>query len=102
MKSALKIKISHDKIAEFCRENHIRKLSFFGSVLREDFGRDSDVDVLVEFEEGAGPGFFGLARMEHELSELLGKKADIRTPHELSKYFRAEVLSSAVEEYVQG
>jgi len=60
------------------------------------------VDVLVEFEAGEGPGFFGLARMEREISELLGKKADIRTSHELSKYFRAEVLSSAVEEYVQG
>ncbi len=102
MKSNMKIKISHEKIADFCRKNHIRKLSFFGSVLREDFSPVSDVDVFVEFVAGEGPGFFGLSRMEHELSELLGRKADLRTPHELSKYFRAEVLSSAVEEYAQG
>ncbi len=87
-------------VAEFCQKNHIRKLSLFGSVLRDDFGPDSDIDVLVEFEPGKGPGFFGLARMERELSELLGgRKADIRTPQELSRYFRDEVVASAELQY---
>jgi hypothetical protein len=101
MKRRLNITVPHDKISEFCRKNFIKKLLFFGSVLREDFGPESDVDVLVEFEEGLGPGFFGLAHMERELTEIVGKKVDIRTPGELSKYFRDEVLASAVEEYVQ-
>jgi uncharacterized protein len=63
------ISLPRDRLDEFCRRKHIAKFSLFGSVLREDFGPDSDVDVLVEFEEGYTPGFFGLARMEEELSE---------------------------------
>ena len=95
-----KIQISKDLIAQFCRRNHIRKLSFFGSVLREDFGPDSDVDVLIEFEPGREVGFFRLAVMERELSELLGgRKADIRTPEDLSRYFRRKVLSMAEVQY---
>lgn len=91
-----------DKLAEFCRRNHILKLSLFGSVLREDFRPDSDVDVLVEFEEGYVPGFFGLARMERELSDLLGgRKVDLRTPQDLSRYFREEVLASAALQYAR-
>jgi predicted nucleotidyltransferase len=79
------------------------KLSLFGSVLREDFRPDSDVDVLVEFEEGHTPGFFGLARMEEELSKLLGgRKVDLRTPQDLSRYFREEVLASAAVQYARG
>jgi predicted nucleotidyltransferase len=92
-----------DELAEFCRRNHIAKLSLFGSVLREDFRPDSDVDVLVEFEEGHVPGFFGLARMEEELSALLGgRKVDLRTPQDLSRYFREEVLASAAVQYARG
>jgi predicted nucleotidyltransferase len=92
---------SHQEdLAEFCRGNNIAKLSLFGSVLREDFRPDSDVDVLVIFEEGHTPGFFGLARMEEELSKLLnGRKVDLRTPQDLSHYFREEVLSSAAVQY---
>jgi uncharacterized protein len=95
------ILLSRDELAGFCRENHISKLSLFGSVLREDFGPDSDVDVLVEFEEGHTPGFFGLARMEEELSELVGRKADLRTPQDLSRYFRDEVTGSAAVQYAR-
>jgi predicted nucleotidyltransferase len=95
------ILLSRDELAGFCRENHILKLSLFGSVLREDFGPDSDVDVLVEFEEGHTPGFLGLARMEEELSELVGRKADLRTPQDLSRYFRDEVTGSAAVQYAR-
>lgn len=102
MKSRVKIEVPHKKVAEFCRENHIRKLSFFGSVLRDDFGPASDVDFLVEFEPELGPGFFGLARMERELSTIIGKKVDLRTPGELSKYFREDVLKAAELEYAAG
>jgi hypothetical protein len=92
------IEIPKDRIAEFCRNNHIRRLALFGSVLRDDFGPDSDVDVLVEFEPGQTPGlrFFG---MEIELSEILGRKVDLNTPGFLSKYFRDEVLSEAEVQY---
>jgi uncharacterized protein len=96
------ITLPKDRLAAYCRNNHIAKLSLFGSVLREDFGPDSDVDVLVEFEEGHTPGFFGLARMEEELSELVGRKVDLRTPQDLSGYFRDEVTRSAAVQYARG
>jgi hypothetical protein len=95
-----KIKIPGEKIAEFCKKNHIRKLSIFGSVLRDDFRSDSDIDFLVEFETGKVPGLIGLSRMERELSEILsGRKVDLRTPQDLSKYFRQEVLALAEVQY---
>ena len=83
-----------EKIADFCRRHCVRKLSLFGSVLRDDFRPDSDVDVLVEFEPGCTPGlaFFG---MEIELSELLGRKVDLNTLGFLSEYFRDRVLNEA-------
>lgn len=88
------------KIAEFCRKNHVRRLALFGSVLRDDFRPDSDVDVLVEFEAGHVPGLLRLAGMEHELSELFaGRRVDLRTPADLSRYFRDEVLSTARIQY---
>jgi len=94
------IQIPKDKVAEFCRRNHIIKLSLFGSVLRDDFGPNSDIDVLVEFKPGHVPGFFKLAAMERELSEILnGRRVDIRTPEDLSRYFRDEVMASAEEQY---
>lgn len=96
------IKIPPKKIAEFCKRNHIRKLLFFGSVLRNDFGPASDVDVLVEFEPGVVIGFLRLAAMENELSRILDRKVDLRTPAELSRYFRQEVLDSAEIQYAQG
>jgi len=96
----LPIKISEDKIADFCQRNHISKLSLFGSVLRSDFRPDSDVDVLVEFMQEKCPGFFGLAGMEIELTEILGRKVDLRTAEELSRYFREKVVNSAEVIYV--
>lgn len=94
-----KIVIPQDKLAEFCQRYHIRKLSLFGSVLRDDFRHDSDVDVLVEFEAGHVPGFLGISVMQIELSNLLGRKVDLRTPAELSRYFRQRVLDTAQVQY---
>jgi hypothetical protein len=92
--------VDRGKIAEFCRKNHVRRLALFGSVLRDDFRPDSDVDVLVEFEPGHVPGLLRLAGMEHELSELFaGRRVDLRTPADLSRYFRDEVLSTARIQY---
>jgi len=97
-----RIFIAQDQIAEFCRRHSIRKLSLFGSVLREDFSRESDVDVLVEFEPGARVGFFELYDLEQELSPLLaGRRVEINTPKSLSPYFRDEVLAEAEIQYVQ-
>jgi predicted nucleotidyltransferase len=95
------IELSKGRLDDFCRKNHIAWLSFFGSVLREDFGAESDVDVLVEFEEGRAPGFFGIARMQEELSDLIGRKVDLRTPQDLSRYFRDEVVASAAVQYAR-
>lgn len=89
------------RLAAFCRRHRIRKLSLFGSVLRDDFRLDSDIDVLVEFAPGAVVGLLQLAGMEIELSEMLGRKVDLRTPAELSPYFRQSVLDSAEVQYVQ-
>ena len=81
------IAVDKRALADFCRKHYIRKLAFFGSVLRDDFAEDSDVDVLVEFDPERVPGFLKLARMERELSRILGRKADMRTPGDLSRYF---------------
>jgi len=87
------VKCDREKIADFCRERHIRRLAVFGSALTPDFRPDSDIDLLVEFEDGHTPGLFGIARMERELSALLGgRKADLHTPQDLSRYFRQKVL----------
>lgn len=92
------IEIPSDKIAEFCRRHRIRRLSLFGSILRDDFGPQSDIDVLVEFMPGARTGlrFFG---MQDELSQVLGRKVDLNTPACLSKYYRDEVLAEAEVQY---
>ena len=97
------VEIRKEEVADFCRRHHISRLSLFGSVLRDDFRPTSDVDVLVEFEPEHVPGLFGLARMERELSALLGdRKIDLRTPQDLSRYFRDEVLATAEVQYAQG
>jgi hypothetical protein len=90
------------EIEGFCRKHHIRRLSLFGSILGATFRPTSDVDVLVEFEKGHVPGLIRLAGMEIELSNILGRKADLRTPQDLSRYFRDEVLSSAKAVYAKG
>lgn len=95
----IRISINRDKLTEFCRQHHIQKLSLFGSVLRDDFRLDSDIDVLVEFEPGYVPGlaFFG---MEKELAAILGHKVELHTPQFLSKYFRDQVITEAEVQYV--
>jgi len=90
-----KIPIPASQIADFCRRNQIRQLSIFGSVLREDFRPDSDVDVLVEFEPGAQIGFMALGRMQDELSKLLQHLVDLVPKKELKPVIREAVLSSA-------
>ena len=96
-----KINLPQDKIAEYSRRHHIRRLSVYGSALRADFDADSDIDILVEFEPDQVPGLFGIARMERELSALLGgRKVDLRTPEDLSRYFRQGVLQEAELQYV--
>lgn len=98
-----KIKLSKEKIAKFCKENHIIKLSLFGSILRDDFNENSDIDILIEFDTNYIPGFIRLANIQRKLSDLLdGKNIDIRTPNELSPYFRDKVLEAAEVQYVQG
>ena len=94
-----RIPIDSDKIADFCRKHHIRRLSLFGSVLRDDFGAESDVDVLVEFEPGHTPGlaFFS---MEEELSRIIGRKVDLNTPGFLSPYFRDRIEIESEVQYV--
>ncbi len=95
-----RIDIPKERIEDFCRRHRVRRLALFGSVLRDDFTPNSDVDVLVEFEPGKTPGwrFFS---MEEELSAILGRRVDLNTPNSLSKYFRDEVLAEAEEVYVQ-
>lgn len=93
--------ISKRTLATFCRRSHIRRLSLFGSVLRTDFRPDSDIDVLVEFEPGHVPGF-GIVDMEKELSLMVGRKVDLRTLHDLSRHFRAEVVREARHLYAAG
>ncbi|MBI5969964.1 MAG: nucleotidyltransferase family protein [Deltaproteobacteria bacterium] len=95
------INIPHDKIGEFCRRHHIRKLSLFGSVIRDNFRPDSDVDVLVEFEDGHVPGLIRFSGMELELGDILGRKVDLNTPNCLSRYFRDNVLETAEVEYAE-
>jgi len=96
----IQLPVPKDGLEFFCRRNRIRKLALFGSVLRPDFGPDSDVDVLVEFETGSRVGFFELYDMEQELSRILGgRKVDLRTPEDLSRYFREEVVAQAQVQY---
>ena len=98
-----RIESPSERIAAFCRERHIRRLAVFGSALRTDFRPDSDIDILVEFEPDHVPGLFGIARIEREMSALLGgRKVDLRTPEDLSRYFRHTVLQEAEVQYAQG
>ena len=99
MAYSLAQKMSKDKLIEFCKKNYIKKPSLFGSALRGSLEPESDVDILVEFEEGRTPGLFSIVRMEMELTEALGRKVDLRTPEDLSRYFRDEVIRNARLEY---
>jgi len=93
------VEIPTDRLTAFCRGNRIRRLALFGSILRDDFRPDSDVDVLVEFEPGVRVGMIRLAGMEIELSEILGRKVDLNTPGFLSPHYRDRVLAEAQVHY---
>ena len=96
------VTVRKEQIAAFCGRHHIRRLAIFGSALRDDFGPESDVDVLVDFMPGHVPGFFGLFEMEEELSGLFGgRKVELRTPEDLSRYFREQVIATAEVQYVR-
>ncbi len=99
MPYSLEQKIPRDELIEFCKKNYIKKLSLFGSAFQGSLQPDSDVDLLVEFEEGRTPGLFSIVKMEMELGEALGRKVDLRTPEDLSRYFRDEVIRNAKLEY---
>ena len=92
MNSKIKNNLSEEKIKNFCKKHNIKKMSLFGSALRDEFTEDSDIDILVEFDKNNIPSFFDLYDMEQELSEFFnGRKVDLWTPNDLSKYFRGEV-----------
>jgi len=93
------INFPSEAIAAFCRRHYIRRLALFGSVLRDDFTKQSDVDVLVEFEPGHRVGLIRLAGIEEELSQLVGRRVDLNTPGFLSPYFRDRVLAEAEVQY---
>lgn len=89
------IQFDADQLADFCRKHHVARLSVFGSILRDDFGPDSDIDLLAEFEPGQTPGMVGFGSMILELSKMLGRQVDLRTPQDLSRHFRPFVLREA-------
>ena len=97
--SEVRISIPKDKIADFCKQNQVRRLSLFGSILREDFGPDSDIDILVEFEPGTRMGLIRLSGLEIELGKIIGRKVDLNTPGFLSKHFRDQILAEADVQY---
>jgi hypothetical protein len=102
MAASQNIRVDREVIADFCRRNHIRKLAFFGSVLRGDFRADSDIDVLVEFEPGRGPGFLRLYEMERELSATLGgREVDLVTERSLNRRLRDLVLADLEVQYAE-
>lgn len=98
----LSIAVPKDKLKEFCRQSGVRRLALFGSVLSENFSSSSDVDVLIEFEPGERVGYLRMAALERELSTFFGgRKVDLRTPNELSPYFREAVLKGAAVQYAR-
>ena len=98
-----RLNVPRERIVAFCRKHGIRRFAIFGSALRSDFSDESDVDVLVEFHPDRVPTLFDVARMEQELSALFGgRKVDLRTPGDLSPYFREDVLKEAEVQYAEG
>lgn len=99
MPARSKVVIPKDRIAEFCKKNHIRKLSIFGSALRDDFAVESDIDILVEFSPGTRVGLIRFAGLEMELEEILGRRVDLNTPGFISRHYRDRVLAEAEVQY---
>jgi len=102
MQRKVHINVPSEKIAAFCHSNFIKKLSLFGSVIHNNFGPNSDIDILVEFQPDHIPGFFKLARLRRDLSQIFnGRKVDLLTPEGISQYFRDDVLADAVVQYAE-
>jgi len=98
-----RFRVSEDLVAEYCRRNHILRLAVFGSVLRGEARPESDIDILVEFEPAHVPGLMGIARMEDEMARVIfGRRVDLRTPEDLSHFFRDEVVGTAEPIYAKG
>ena len=93
------VSIPKARLASFCQVRGIRRLAVFGSALRSDFGPEGDMGLLVEFEPGRTPGLLGMAGMELDLSRMFGRKVDLRTPGDLSRYFRQQVIDEAQVQY---
>jgi hypothetical protein len=100
MSGSERLGVSRDALADLCQRHRIRRLSLFGSILRDDFSGTSDIDVLVEFEEGTRVTFFSLSRVEDDMSRLFGRRADVHVARSLSPYLRERVLAQARELYV--
>ena len=98
--SELPIEIPREELADFCRCHHVRRLSFFGSILTPNFRPDSDIDILVEFTEGVPVGLFARGLMQQDLTELFGREVDLKTPGDLSRFFRESVVREASVQYV--
>ncbi|MBI2566730.1 MAG: nucleotidyltransferase family protein [Candidatus Schekmanbacteria bacterium] len=96
-----RLPLDDETLAAFCRKHGIRKLSLFGSVLKGAARPDSDIDLLVEFEPGCAPGLIRLAWMENALSDMMGRKVDLRTPGDLGRHFRDEVMKTAEVQYAR-
>lgn len=96
----LPIEVDRERITAFCREHHITRLALFGSVLTDRFGPESDVDVLFEYDRDHIPSLFDVVRMERELTEILGRTVDMRTPEDLSHHFRDDVVREALVQFV--
>lgn len=94
-----KIPIPKNKIAQFCQKNHISTMSLFGSVLTNQFNSKSDVDFLVEFQREHIPTLFDIVTMEEELSNIIGRHAELKTPNGISYYFRDDVIATAQRIY---
>ena len=95
------LEIPRERLEAFCRSNGIQRLSFFGSVLSDHFGPDSDLDVLVEFKAGTRIGLIRLTRLQYELSDLFGRSVDLNTPRFLSRYFRDAVMAESEVQYAE-
>ncbi len=93
------VQLDPNAIAEFCRRHDVARLQVFGSILGDEFNDDSDVDLLIEFRKGKRIGLLGLSALELELSRLIGRKVDLRTPNDISRHFRARVMAEAQVQY---
>ena len=91
--------ITKDGLEEFCCKHNIKKLSLFGSALRDELKPNSDIDILVEFENGKTPGLMGFCHIQNQLTDLIGREVELHTPNDLSRYFRDEVIENAMVQY---